>query len=516
MKGQCEFMRRPRVFITILISFSMLLSIALAISYTNPETAPFEKVRDSAYLPHSLIRIYNDTNFSDTALQEGWLGDGSPGNPYIIANYEINASGALVGIYISNTTVHFKIQDCRVHDAANLDIFLFNVSNGVLTRDEFVLTKNNGYGIYLKFSKSCLLETVNSSSNSAHNLYMYYSNDTIIRNSTFSHSGSGDGILLSNSNNNRIENNDCSWNNQYGLRLYDTCNSNIVSNNSALNNQHAITLDSDCDHNIVYNNTCAFNTDGILLINSDFNLIQDNSCHDNTYGIDLDFSQHNEIIDNMLDTNIQCSMLIGYDSDDNIIVNNSCSAFMHAIYLYYCTGNELLNNTCSGSSNGIILWNAINNTIRSNTLEQNNQGIAVYSSSDGNVFSYNMISNSTSYGIYLESGQNNDIWNNTFYHNNGTGDAYDPLHIQAYDSGINNTWNHSGSPHGYGNWWSDWQTPDNNADGMVDYEYNISGSAGAKDWYPLTTQPVIPEPPIFVLVIIMTAGFLFVRRKMSR
>jgi len=101
------------------------------------------------------------------------------------------------------------------------------------------------------------------------------------------------------------------------------------------------------------------------------------------------------------------------------------------------------------------------------------------------------------------------IWNNIFYHNNGTGDTYDPLLVQAYDDGTNNWWN---STEGYGNFWSDWTTPDNDFNGIVDIPYNISGSSGAKDYYPQTIAPIIPEPSILILAGIMMMLFLIIGR----
>jgi len=73
---------------------------------------------------------------------------------------------------------------------------------------------------------------------------------------------------------------------------------------------------------------------------------------------------------------------------------------------------------------------------------------------------------------------NNRIWNNTFIGNNGAASIYDSSHVQAYDSGMSNWWN---STDGYGNYWSDWQSPS--------LPYDISGTAGAKDCYPLATPP---------------------------
>ena len=110
-----------------------------------------------------------------------------------------------------------------------------------------------------------------------------------------------------------------------------------------------------------------------------------------------------------------------------------------------------------------------------------------------------------------EGSYSNIIFNNTFVDNNGAGSIYDLNHIQAIDDGTNNWWNSSTYEHG--NYWSDWTTPDNFPPwGIVDVPYNISGSAGAKDYYPQTTAPIIPEPSILVLAGIMMMIFLMIGR----
>ena len=65
--------------------------------------------------PHGPIAIDGDANFSDKALLEGWNGDGSPENPYLVDGYDIDLSGE-VGhcISISNTRVSFTISNCNL------------------------------------------------------------------------------------------------------------------------------------------------------------------------------------------------------------------------------------------------------------------------------------------------------------------------------------------------------------------------------------------------------------------
>ncbi|MHA1958903.1 MAG: hypothetical protein ACW99U_01650 [Candidatus Thorarchaeota archaeon] len=62
--------------------------------------------------PEGAITIVGDANFHDTALLEGWPGDGSPENPYIIDGLDINLGGGEGhGISISHTRVSFIIRN---------------------------------------------------------------------------------------------------------------------------------------------------------------------------------------------------------------------------------------------------------------------------------------------------------------------------------------------------------------------------------------------------------------------
>ena len=88
-----------------------------------------------------------------------------------------------------------------------------------------------------------------------------------------------------------------------------------------------------------------------------------------------------------------------------------------------------------------------------------------------------------------DASSSNIVFNNTFIGNNGAGSTYNSSHVQACDDGTNNWWN---STDGYGNYWSDWTSPDVDMNGIVDVPYVLDGGSGAKDYYPLTTTPTQP------------------------
>jgi len=187
---------------------------------------------------------------------------------------------------------------------------------------------------------------------------------------------------------------------------------------------------------------------------------------------------------------------INLDNCSNGTLNsNECSGNLIGVVLESFSGlshnNTIVNNTCnSNDQNGIAIVSSNNNTLISNKCLSNGRwGMVLDSSNNNNVYN-NSILHNTGFGIdidpdHRQTSTHNRLWNNTFTGNNGAGSKYGPSHIQANDSGTGNWWN---SADGFGNYWSDWTVPDILAPhGIVDSPYNIAGSSGARDNYPLTT-----------------------------
>ena len=90
-------MRRGKDFQWFVISLMFILIIGSAgISFDDQSTFATdlkEKGMQVAGIPHAPIVIDGDTNFSITAANEEWLGDGTSGNPYIIEGLDIDIGG---------------------------------------------------------------------------------------------------------------------------------------------------------------------------------------------------------------------------------------------------------------------------------------------------------------------------------------------------------------------------------------------------------------------------------------
>ncbi|MHA1924984.1 MAG: right-handed parallel beta-helix repeat-containing protein [Candidatus Thorarchaeota archaeon] len=242
--------------------------------------------------PHGPIAIDGDANFADTALLEGWPGDGSPGNPYIIDGLDIDLDGGYGScIGISNTRVFFTIRNCKLTGAV-FGMLLENVINGELVNNT---CSSNDWGIWLEESDSNTVASNNCTSN-RRGIYLYSSDSNIVTENT------------------------CN-NNEAGIRLYgsihntvteNTCNSNVRGESDWTGN--GIYLDYS-DDNTVISNTCSSNTEcGISLYESDSNTVANNTCNNNEVGIALVSGDYNTVANNTCLGNTEHDIYL-HDSD---------------------------------------------------------------------------------------------------------------------------------------------------------------------------------------------------------
>ncbi len=227
--------------ITIALAFLMLMSVIVsgATAY----------VEENDYTVREPIRIDGNSDFASQATAEGWPGDGSEGDPYVIEGYEIDGTGYGYGIYVGNTTVHFVVRGCYVHNASGVEwksdngisthkpiynsgIILFNASNGLLGDN---ILFNNVRGIKLFDSSSNSIENNMISNNSSGISLTISHHNTIIHNEINGTSSRSGGIYLQHSNDNTIKNNTISNHNR-GI-FEDTCDRNLIEDNIFVNNE---------------------------------------------------------------------------------------------------------------------------------------------------------------------------------------------------------------------------------------------------------------------------------------
>ncbi len=120
----------------------LLLFVVLSSAATEPrqsavadsvEVKPGSRMTLAAYTPHSRISINSDGDFSLQATSEGWAGNGSEFDPYIIEGYIISSDQSCISI--SGTYVHFVIRDCILETISggwDFGIALSHVHDGVV------------------------------------------------------------------------------------------------------------------------------------------------------------------------------------------------------------------------------------------------------------------------------------------------------------------------------------------------------------------------------------------------
>jgi parallel beta-helix repeat protein len=188
---------------------SIGLSPFIVDNYTSRDKAVSARpsTKKMAYIPHNPIKIDGDTNFSDTAILEGWSGDGSSDFPFIIEGLEIDQGGAAGHcISISSTRVNFTIRNCNL-TGASIDpgsgVYLSNVTYGKIT-DNIFSTNYNGI---LLFNSSANTITNNIAFDSGYSgVGLQESTFNILYNNTCSDGSLGIFLQISSMNNTLTDN----------------------------------------------------------------------------------------------------------------------------------------------------------------------------------------------------------------------------------------------------------------------------------------------------------------------
>ena len=246
-------------------------------------------------MDHGTISIDGNIDFQNQASTEGWQGNGTENNPYLIENYYLTDSTNHL-IQIRNTNVFFKIKKNTL-DGINwnyMGISFSNVTHGAISDN---IINNNMQGISLVSNSNNNLITGNSINFHNEGIVLSSSTTNVISNNTFYHNIQG--IYLWNSSNNILSGNSVN-NNEYGIWLLISSTNVLSGNNASYNNGHGIWLDYESRNNTVHRNIATFNNGYgfYLIMSSNKNNIYYNDIYGNS---EIQAYEENDCLDNKWD-----------------------------------------------------------------------------------------------------------------------------------------------------------------------------------------------------------------------
>ena len=422
------------------------------------------------------ISAFNDSIFIDgndmfaaKAISEGWSGDGSLNDPYIVENYTILAISEH-GIEIRNTNLHFIIRNVSITNGRSNyyhGFYLYNVINGILTNN----TADNNLAGFLLVNSDNIIFSDNVAINNLHGFRFWHSNDNTLANST-ANSNLEYGIYLDNSNYNDITRNILFFNGIGGIFEVD-CVGNDISYNRYTPETFFLESDSgefdadgtftltwtvsqNADNYTLYQNggilaegltvteynitdlspgtyefyVKAFNINGevdsnIFKVIVKFHIIIDGNLDFHQTAIENNFTGDGSLNDPYVIENYEISAAIEHGvliKNTNLhfiirdvtvkdsILNKHCG-----FYLENVTHGRLEDNTACNNQYGFYLKNSFNNTLITNTAIGNTNGLML-DCSYLNILTANIIIDNR-HGFSLESSYNNIISGNEVINN---------------------------------------------------------------------------------------------------
>jgi len=362
--------------------------------------------------------------------------------------------------------------------------------------------------------------------------------------------GPSAGILLSNTINGQLINNNCSFNGRFGIHLVYSSYNSLIGNVAEGNSEYGFFLYHD-SYNTLKDNIIKNNPTGIHSSSSYMDLFLNNEEHNSRsygyrlmYGINntlignrgsgnvlggstyyLEFASNTTIKNNLalnnpngagfnIDRSYDNNLITGNIAEDclggfylrlfnSTITNNTALNIQNGFKVSSSSGNILKNNTIVGDTfgMGIQLYECTDHLLVKNTITNSFYGVFILSNTNETIIYENNIIESGGFGVYIAA----ECYNNLISHNNfinNTGQVFD-------QTPGNNLWYHPDLLEG--NYWSDYPGVD---DGSGSDKHAIAGD-GIGDtqipWpslhfdlypfmekFPYFESGPIPSGPIFI------------------
>jgi parallel beta-helix repeat protein len=267
------------------------------------------------------------------------------------------------------------------------------------------------------------------------------------------------------------------------------------------------------------------NEGGIFLENRSNVVLRTIEVVDAPFGISLLNGSNNEITKSNCSVNLENSVnnsisgnkrvsLLFTNSSKNIVTGNNLTDNMRYGFKLQSTSNEnsIFGNNITDSIGGIEFHgNSDNNSVYENCIVDNADGMIFYNSFNNSIYD-NVIAFNSNSGVSLSVSSQNKFFRNDIVDNA----------VQVMCMYGTNIWDNGNE----GNYWSNYNGTDNDADGIGDEPHYIptyqilTGEDYDVDNYPLMEPTIIPEFPswtlILLLLVTVTVALSIYKRKLVR
>jgi parallel beta-helix repeat protein len=439
-----------------------------------------------SWSPHDEIIIESNDDF----VLQGWPGNGTFGNPYVISGLEIGTDGN--AIHVKDVDCHFTITNCRFFSTAGpyngQGVLFEGISNGKIENSTFDGIHG---GAIIQDSNHC--EVSRCLMNSTYiPILLTQCPDSVILNNTII----GRGIYVYGSSNCRIEfNTQLALDNEYPTEgFYLSGNQGcVVRNNTVSNNYYGIWLEemNGCvlEGNKLHNNGLYF---------SAYEQVHYEISESDNYVNGLRLGYFQGTMDIVLDGS-KYGQIILAGCDNATVRNGSFTNATVGCLAAYSSDCKLVNITARGNVFGLMLFQSFDIDVWKSTLCHNLWGIECDNRNNIDLINNTVVHNEM-VGININYGIGCEIKGNLICDNLDLGIAiggernvicYNVIGRNgrnAFDYGTGNVWDDNVS---LGNYWDDaiegavYLVP--GPGGGIDRFPN--GTAGTYTVFPTTTSP---------------------------
>jgi len=402
---------------------------------------------------HTPFSIGSNTQFNTTAQSEGWVGNGSITNPYIIEKLWIEASYDCISIH--ETTVHFIIRNCtfvKLDSDSGIGLDLQYVNNGIIKNCTFT---NLWVGCINWFISNCTWNS-NTFGNLMDGIWLNEATNCTIVDNTFMSGG----VSISGYN-------PSNWIHEISGNMIDERPIGYFQGVSTLDIDVAVygqVIVANCHEVEIHNGNFQNTGSAISIGHSNFSDVYDCEIQGGRFGI---FLEHTNWID------IENCYVVG-SSEIGMYINETLWTTVYnctiqnigyvGIQIGMASNTSIINSVILNCGDmGITCFESPYFFLGDSFVEENGYGLYLGGSPDSRI-AYNEFLRNNDIGLYILWGcEGTIIDQNAFVLNTGG---------NAYDDGTDTYWD-SGYP--FGNLWSDYEDS-----GF----YYIPGSRNGIDHYP--------------------------------